>query len=79
MARAAAEDLRDALPLVDVPTLLVYGDRDVRAPLTVAEHLHSAIAGSTLVVLPDTGHVCSIEAPDALTTAIRTFLRTPAN
>jgi pimeloyl-ACP methyl ester carboxylesterase len=26
MARASAEDLRDALPGVDVPTLLVYGD-----------------------------------------------------
>ena len=79
MARAAAEDLRDVLPLVDVPTLLVYGDRDVRAPLTVAEHLHSAIAGSTLVVLPDTGHVGSIEAPEALTTAVRSFLRMSAN
>ena len=42
MARAAAEDLRDALPCVDVPTLLVYGDQDVRAPLTVAEDLHAA-------------------------------------
>lgn len=78
MARAAAEDLRDVLPLVDVPTLLVYGDRDVRAPRAVAEHLHSAIAGSTLVVLPDTGHVGSIEAPEAFTAAVRTFLRTSA-
>ena len=33
MARASAEDLRDALPHVKAPTLLVYGDRDVRAPL----------------------------------------------
>ena len=61
-----------------LPTLLVYGDRDVRAPRAVAEHLHSAIAGSTLVVLPDTGHVCSIEAPEAFTAAVRTFLRASA-
>jgi pimeloyl-ACP methyl ester carboxylesterase len=32
MAQASAEDVRDVLPRVDVPTLLVYGDRDVRAP-----------------------------------------------
>jgi pimeloyl-ACP methyl ester carboxylesterase len=32
MARASAENLRDALPRVDVPTLLVYGDQDVRPP-----------------------------------------------
>src|SRR5438552_3440217 len=50
MARASAEDLRDALPHVEVPTLLVYGDNDVRAPLTVAGHLHAAIADATLVV-----------------------------
>lgn len=78
MARASAEDLRDVLPQVDVPTLLVHGSDDVRAPLTVAEQLHSAIAGSTLVVLPDTGHVGSIEAPDAFTAAVRTFLLTAA-
>jgi pimeloyl-ACP methyl ester carboxylesterase len=63
MARASAEDLREVLPHITVPTLLVYGDKDVRAPLTVAEDLHAAISGSTLVLLPDTGHVCNIEAP----------------
>lgn len=75
MARAAAEDLRAVLPLVTVPTLLVYGDSDVRAPLSVAETLHAAIAGSTLVVMPDAGHVCNIEAPEGFNTAVRTFLR----
>ncbi len=55
MARASAEDLRDVLPGLNVPTLLVYGDKDVRAPLTVAEDLEAAISGSMLVVLPDTG------------------------
>jgi pimeloyl-ACP methyl ester carboxylesterase len=73
MARAAAEDLRDVLPLVDVPTLLVYGDRDVRAPLTVAEDLHAAITGSTLVVLPGIGHVCTIEAPAEFNDVVRNF------
>jgi pimeloyl-ACP methyl ester carboxylesterase len=62
MARASAEDLRDALPHVKAPTLLVYGDRDVRAPLDVARHLHSAITNSRLV-LPGVGHVCNAEAP----------------
>jgi pimeloyl-ACP methyl ester carboxylesterase len=74
MARASAEDLRAALPLVKVPTLLLYGDHDVRAPLPVAEHLHAAIAGSTLVVLPGAGHVCNIDAPDAFNAALRRFL-----
>ena len=74
MARASAEDVRDVLPHVDVPTLLVYDDRDVRAPLTVAEALQAAISGSRLVVLPDAGHVCNVEAPDEFNVAVRHFL-----
>ena len=74
MARASAEDLRDALPGVAVPTLLIYGDHDVRAPLAVADHLHEAIAGSELVVLPGAGHLCNIEAAPAFNDAVRAFL-----
>ena len=75
MATASAENVRDVLPHITVPTLLVYGDRDVRAPLTVAEDLHAAIPGARLVVLPGTGHVVCIEAPDAFNAAVREFLR----
>ena len=75
MARASAVDLRHVLPEISLPTLLVYGDADVRAPLPVAEHLHAAIADSTLVLLPGVGHACNIEAPDAFNEAVRRFLR----
>jgi pimeloyl-ACP methyl ester carboxylesterase len=74
MARASAEDLRDALPRIDVPTLLVYGDQDVRAPLPVAEHLDASISGSTLVVLPGVGHVCNLEAPQRFNDTLRHWL-----
>ena len=79
MARASAEDLRDALPHVRAPTLLVYGDRDVRAPLEVARRLHLAIPTSRLVVLPGVGHVCNVEAPRDFNTVVRDFLRENSN
>jgi len=79
MAQASAEDVRDVLPHVDLPTLLVYGDRDVRAPLTVAETLHAAISGSRLAVLPDSGHVCNVEAPNEFNDAVRGFLHNTRN
>lgn len=75
MARASAEDVRDVLPRIDVPTLLVYGDQDVRAPLAIAEALEAAIPASRLVVLPGVGHVCNVEAPDEFNAAVREFLR----
>jgi pimeloyl-ACP methyl ester carboxylesterase len=74
MARASAENLRDLLPLVDVPTLLLYGAEDVRAPLPVAQDLEASIAPATLVVLPGAGHACNIEAPEAFNRAVREFL-----
>ena len=74
MARASAEDLREVLPHVRIPALLLYGERDVRAPLAVAEHLLSALPDATLVTLPDTGHVSTIEAPESFNAAVRRFL-----
>jgi pimeloyl-ACP methyl ester carboxylesterase len=76
MARAFAEaDLRDVLPTIEIPTLLLYGDEDVRAPLAVAEQLHSAIGGSKLVVLPGVGHISSIEGADRFNEEVRSFIR----
>jgi pimeloyl-ACP methyl ester carboxylesterase len=76
MARASAEDLRGALPSIRMPTLLIYGDSDERAPLNVAEHLHASISGSDLVVIPRAGHVCNIEAADHVNHIMRNFLGT---
>ena len=79
MARAFAEaDLRDALPRIAVPTLLLYGELDERAPLAVAHELHATIPGSTLVVMSGVGHQSNLEAPDRFTDEVRAFLRAAA-
>ena len=75
MLRAMAEaDLRDVLPRIDVPTLLLYGELDVRSPLHVAEALHASIPGSQLVVLAGVGHAANAEKPEEFNAAVRTFL-----
>jgi pimeloyl-ACP methyl ester carboxylesterase len=76
MAQAFAEaDLRDVLPRVAVPTLLLYGEADRRSPLPVARDLHATIPASTLVVLPGVGHLCNIEAAETFNSEVRRFLR----
>jgi len=76
MARSLAEaDLRDVLARIAVPTLLLYGDKDVRAPLTVAQDLHTKIPASRLVVMPGVGHMSSVEAAELFNTEVRGFLR----
>jgi pimeloyl-ACP methyl ester carboxylesterase len=75
MIRALAEaDVREALPGLAVPTLLVWGGQDVRSPLAVADDLHSLIPGSRLVVIPGVGHLSHFEAPDHFNAELRSFL-----
>lgn len=78
-ARAFAEtDLRDVLPRIAVPTLLLHGAEDVRAPLNVAQDFHAGIPGSGLVILEGVGHVSPVEAADRFDAEVRAFLRAPA-
>lgn len=70
----ARADLRDVLPRIAVPTLLLYGSADVRSPLTVAEGLHTQIPGSRLVVMPGIGHLSNVDAPDLFNAEVRRFL-----
>ena len=75
MARASVEDQSAVLPQIDVPTLLLYADHDVRAPVEVGRALKARIRQSQLVVLPGPGHVSSVEAPSEVSQALRRFLR----
>lgn len=74
MARAAEEDLREVLPQVAVPTLLVNGVDDTRAPRSVAEKLQASITGSTLRVLEACGHLLTLEASAEFNDTVRAFL-----
>jgi pimeloyl-ACP methyl ester carboxylesterase len=76
MLLAMAEaDLRDALPRIAVPTLLLQGEEDERSPRSVAQELHAQIRGSTLVVIPEAGHQSNMEAADRFNLEVRNFLR----
>jgi pimeloyl-ACP methyl ester carboxylesterase len=76
MLHAMAEaDLRDVLPRIEVPALLLYGDADVRSSLDVGRALHAQIPTSTLVVLPGAGHLSNVEAADRFNAEVRAFLR----
>jgi pimeloyl-ACP methyl ester carboxylesterase len=76
MAHSMAEaDLRDVLPQVRVPTLLLYGRLDERSPLHVAEDLRAQIPNAELVVIPHVGHLANVEAPAAFNGHVRQFIR----
>jgi len=74
LAAFAEADLRPMLATITVPTLLLYGTADARAPRYVSDALHAGIPGSELVLLSGVGHVCNLEAPEAFNAALRRFL-----
>ena len=71
----AEADQRDLLPQITVPTLLIWGEQDVRSPLRVAHQFEHAIPATNLVVIPDCGHVSNLEQPDRVNEAVREFCR----
>ncbi len=76
MLTAFAEaDLREVMPTIAAPTLLLYGTEDVRSPREVADALHAAIPDSEMVQLPGVGHLINLEAPEAFNADVRRFLR----
>jgi pimeloyl-ACP methyl ester carboxylesterase len=71
----AEADQRDLLPHIAVPTLLIWGEQDVRSPLSVAHQFEQAIPRAQLVVIPGAGHVSNLERPEEFNRALREFLR----
>lgn len=69
----AETDQRDLLPTVSVPTLLLWGEQDLRSPLAVARQFQEAIPDAELVVIPGAGHVSNLERPKEFNRAVRGF------
>jgi len=80
MAAALAQaDTRDLLPSIAVPTLLVWGDADVRSPITVAHQFHDAIPGARLAIISGAGHVSNLEKPARFDAEVRNFCQSVSN
>jgi pimeloyl-ACP methyl ester carboxylesterase len=71
----ADADQRDLLPIIAVPTLLIWGELDVRSPLSVAHQFQQGIPKTTLVVISGAGHVSNLEQPERFNEVVREFCR----
>jgi len=67
--------LRDKLSLISLPTLLIWGERDIIFPPRVGETLHQTIPGSTFQRIEKSGHIPMWETPEQVNQAILSFLR----
>ncbi len=74
-AIAARPDSRPGLSRIDCPTLILVGDGDQLTPPELSEEMNTLIAGSRLVVVPDCGHLSTLERPEAVTRALVTWMQ----
>ena len=66
---------RDRLYLAsEMPTLIVWGDRDRIIPVEHAYAAHELMPGSRLVVVPGAGHFLPFEHPEPFLEALTSFL-----
>ncbi len=70
----ARPDSRPLLPRIAVPTLVAVGEKDVITPPEHAEEMARAIPGAVLLTIPHCGHLSTLEQPEALNAALKTWL-----
>ena len=63
----------ERLPSIKVPTLIVVGDHDECDP-SLSKEMHEKIAGSKLVILPNSGHMNFVDQPELWQKAVGDFL-----
>ncbi|MDE7412085.1 MAG: alpha/beta hydrolase [Paramuribaculum sp.] len=75
LSKVVNEDLRDRLPLVKAPTLLIWGENDTATPLSDARLMHRLLPDSGLVSFPGCGHYSFLENPSRFAAVLHSFLK----
>jgi len=67
-------DSRPALAAIRCPVTVLVGADDQLTPPDLARDMAARIPGADLVVIPEAGHLSPIEAPEAVTAALKQWL-----
>jgi 3-oxoadipate enol-lactonase len=67
-------DRRGALGRIEVPTLVLAGERDQTAPAAIMEKMAGKIPQARFLVLPRAGHLANLEQPLLFNQALGNFL-----
>ena len=70
----ARPDARSGLGAVRCPALVLVGAQDLQTPPEIAEEIAAGISGARLVVVPDCGHLSTLERPQRVNCALSDWL-----
>jgi pimeloyl-ACP methyl ester carboxylesterase len=67
-------DSRPMLASIRCPTLVLVGEQDALTPVEVAREIADGIPRARLEIVPDCGHLSTLEQPEAVNRALRAWL-----
>jgi pimeloyl-ACP methyl ester carboxylesterase len=70
----ARPDNRPLLASIRCPTLVLVGEQDALTPVAMAREIAAGIQGAALEIVPECGHLSTMERPEAVNRALRTWL-----
>jgi pimeloyl-ACP methyl ester carboxylesterase len=68
-------DSRPGFAAITCPTLVLVGDDDQLTPPALAQEMARGIRGARLVIVPDSGHLSTIEQPRAVTESLVEWMK----
>ncbi len=71
----ATFDLAQSVAGIDVPTLLIAGEKDPVVPPRVMRHMAEALSNARLEVVTGSGHLVHLERPEFFNSVLSDFLR----
>ena len=75
LVRLVNEDLRDVLPQVNIPVLLIWGEHDAETPIDDGRLMERLIPDAGLVVFEGAGHYAYLEQAERFCRIVEVFLR----
>ncbi len=74
MSRLVNTDLKNCLPHIQCPTLLIWGENDTATPLSDAKTMERLIPDAGLVSFPGCGHYSFLDNPVQFAAVLNSFL-----
>ena len=68
------QDARADLGAITCPTVVIVGAEDAVTPPKLSEEIVDGIAGAKLEIIPECGHIATLERPDAVNAVLANWL-----
>ena len=76
LGNAQQHSAKDFLPQIDVPTLVIAGERDGFTPAWLSKEMARSIPGAEMLMIPSGSHTASLEMPELTSLRLEKWLNT---